>query len=102
MDTDLLNSIKTYAKAVIGLTTDARDVYLDSIIKGVYTDITDKGVAVSDSLKDSIVSYIGDFVAWNYRTQGGSDTMPRTFEYRLHNLVLASMRTNNDDYKSVY
>lgn len=79
-------------KANLGITSEARDQYLNSILESVTAELYDKGLSVSDS--DSVaVMLLVDYAAWRFRNRG-EGAMPRNIQYRLHNLMLGQVSGN--------
>ena len=74
-------------KSNLGITTKARDVYLQSILDSVTEELRNqKGINIDD--KDNIhVAFIVDYAAWRFRNRG-EGVMPRNIQYRLHNLII--------------
>lgn len=74
-------------KEAIGIKTDARDIYLIAIIKGVIKELEDeKGLSLV-GCNDYHLLFIVDYVAWSYKNKDGVG-MPRHLQFRLHNLII--------------
>lgn len=71
-------------KANLGITSDKRDDYLNSIIDAVEDELTSKGLTF-DSLTAQML--LIDWTAWRFRNRG-EGSMPRNLQYRLHNLII--------------
>ncbi|WP_125582958.1 phage gp6-like head-tail connector protein [Lacticaseibacillus suibinensis] len=76
-------------KANLGITSDTRDPYLQSILASVETELNASGVTVLDEDNPAIMLQI-DYAAWRFRNRG-EGTMPRNIQYRLHNLMVGQV-----------
>lgn len=84
----------TIVKQNLGLSSDVRDAYITSIIEGVVSELSRKGVEDSGAganYGNEYLMFVADFSAWRYRAQGGSSgEYPRNLAYRLNSLLLGA------------
>jgi len=74
-------------KANLGISTQARDSYLQAILDSVKDElINEKGVPF-DETNNVHLMFLVDYAAWRYRDRG-EGVMPRNLQYRLHNLII--------------
>ena len=74
-------------KANLGISTEARDGYLQAILDSVKDElINEKGVPF-DETNNVHLMFLVDYAAWRYRDRG-EGIMPRNLQYRLHNLII--------------
>ena len=74
-------------KANLGISTQARDSYLQAILDSVKDElINEKGVPF-DETNNVHLMFLVDYAAWRYRDRG-EGIMPRNLQYRLHNLII--------------
>ncbi len=74
-------------KANVGITSNARDEYLNGILSSVVSELADKGVRESSPVVDMLIV---DYAAWRFRNRS-EGAMPRNLQYRLHNLQVKAV-----------
>ncbi len=88
-----LEIVLQLVKENLGIKTDVRDGYLNTIIKGVIKELEDeKGLAL-DGSNDCHLLFVADYSAWSYRNKDGA-AMPRHLQFRLHNMIIHNGRSN--------
>lgn len=80
-------------KANLGITSDARNDYLQAVIDSVTDELmNEKGIDIKDD--DNVqIMFLVDYAAWRYRERG-EGVMPRNIQYRLHNLMIHNGKKN--------
>ncbi|WP_137598197.1 phage head-tail connector protein [Paucilactobacillus kaifaensis] len=74
-------------KANLGINSELRDTYLESIIKSVKNElISEKGIDYEPDNPTHLM-FMVDYAAWRFRNRG-EGAMPRNLQYRLHNLII--------------
>ncbi|MCH4171925.1 MAG: phage head-tail connector protein [Lactobacillus sp.] len=82
-------------KANLGITTDARDQYLNAILKSTQDELSNqKGIDFDESDQTHLM-FLVDYSAWRYRNRG-EGIPPRNLKYRLHNLLVHDQRGDKD------
>lgn len=76
-------------KARLGISTDARDVYLSMIIEGIEDELLNIQGITLDSYDSSHLMFVVDYAEYRYSNRD-NPTMPRHLQWRLHNLMLGS------------
>lgn len=81
-------------KGRLGISTEARDGYLTSIIQGVVDELNYQlGIKLNEARFDHVM-FVADYAEYRYsnrdtpRNQNGRGEMPRHLQWRLHNLVV--------------
>ncbi|PPA71911.1 hypothetical protein [Jeotgalibacillus proteolyticus] len=83
-------------KQRIGIRSDIRDTYIESIIAGVESEMKKKGILVNKE-DQSHIMFIVDFSTWRYQNRDTMGDTPRHLQYRLKELYLqASVAIKND------
>lgn len=77
-------------KARLGISTSVRDDYLQAIIDGVKSELTEIQGLVLDDTNPHHMMFIVDFATWRYQNKDESGAMPRHLQFRLHNLIVSS------------
>lgn len=76
-------------KANLGISGNARDPYLQSILDAVTDELQgEKGI---DLMSQTAEMFLVDYSAWRFRNRG-EGVMPRNLQYRLHNLMVGGDR----------
>lgn len=78
----------TLVKARLGISSTVRDEYLNAIIEGVKTELTEQQGLVLDSANPSHLMFVVDLASWRYMNRDSGDGMPRHLKFRLHNMVI--------------
>ena len=74
-------------KANLGISTEARDGYLQAILDSVKDDLNNEKGVPFDETNNVHLMFLVDYAAWRYRDRG-EGIMPRNLQYRLHNLII--------------
>lgn len=80
-------------KANLGITSEARDQYLQSILTSVEVELNASGVTISDEDNPAVMLQV-DYAAWRFRNRG-EGAMPRNIQYRLHNLMVGQVSADD-------
>lgn len=83
---DALNILKTQ----LGITTNARDEYLNAILNGVQSELQEIQGLVIDMTNPTHLMFIVDYAAWRYTSKGEDGGMPQRLHWRLRNLMVAN------------
>ncbi|MBS4750326.1 hypothetical protein KG091_04465 [Carnobacteriaceae bacterium zg-ZUI78] len=86
-------TILQLVKMRLGISTKVRDAYLSHIIKGAI-DFLEKTHGVfldEDNMEHQM--FVVDYVSYRYTNQD-SPTFPRHLQWRLHNLIVSSKRSD--------
>lgn len=90
------NTILELVKARIGITSKVRDEYLAKIIEGVKTELEkQQGLSIYLDRPD-ILMFLVDYSTWRYQNRDSHDGMPRHLQFRLHNLILSSVKKDDE------
>lgn len=82
-------------KARLGISSDRRDPYLNSIISGVRDELkTLQGLNLDENNSYHLM-FIVDYACYRYSNKGEQSGMPRHLQWRLHNLIIG----DSDDAK---
>lgn len=76
-------------KARLGITTNARDSYIEAIVQGVITELEDVQGLVLDGDNPYHLMFVVDFATWRYQNRDTMEAMPRHLQFRLHNLIIS-------------
>jgi len=90
------NIILELVKARIGITSKVRDEYLEKIIEGVKTELEKQQGLSIDLDRPDILMFLVDYSTWRYQNRDSHDGMPRHIQFRLHNLVISSVKKNDE------
>lgn len=83
-------------KARIGITSKARDEYLKAIINGIIKELEDvQGLSI-DLDNPIFLMFVVDYATWRYQNRDSHNGMPRHIQFRLHNLVISSVKKNDE------
>lgn len=74
-------------KARLGISTNVRDMYLESIIEGIVEELTSVQGIVLDAHSYAHLMFIVDYAEYRYSNRD-NPVMPRHLQWRLHNLML--------------
>lgn len=78
-------------KANLGVTTNTRDPYLQSILDSVSNELIEgKGLTLTSA---ESTMFLVDYAAWRFRNRS-EGTMPRDLQFRLHNLMIQAGEPN--------
>jgi len=89
-------TVLNLVKARIGITSGARDEYLTAIISGVKKELEDlQGLSIELD-NPFILMFVVDYATWRYQNRDSHDGMPRHLQFRLHNLVISSVKKNDE------
>lgn len=82
-------------KANLGISSNKRDTYLNSLLQSVYSELKAKGIhEVNELEKDhDLVMLIVDYASWQYRSRG-EGSMPRNIQYRIRNRIVQGVGQN--------
>ena len=73
-------------KAKLGISSSARDAYLQSIIDGIKADWENiQGIKGLDYTRPDVLNLLSDYATFRYRTHN-AQPMPRHLHYRLRTL----------------
>lgn len=81
-------------KARIGLSTSVRDAYLEKIVDSIITELSDSHGLSLKSDNSYHLMFVVDFADWRYSNRDSHKGMPRHLQFRLHNMILKSVTTN--------
>lgn len=92
----MIENVLELVKARIGITSKARDEYLTVIIESVVSELEDvQGLSV-DLDSPHVLMFVVDLATWRYQNRDSHDGMPRHLQFRLHNLVISSVKKNDE------
>lgn len=82
-------TILDLVKARLGISTNVRDAYLNSIIESIITELEDeKGITlVADNANH--LMFIVDYSTWRYQSRDSTGAMPEHLKWRLRNLYVS-------------
>lgn len=83
-------------KANLGITSTARDTYLQPILDGVKKELVSRGLTVDETDAESLL-FLADLAAWRFRSRAEEGAMPRNLQYRLHNLLIHNAQKEGGD-----
>lgn len=75
-------------KEGLGITNNARDNFITSIVKGVIKELEDEKGIVLDESNDSHLLFVVDYSIWRYKSRDSEGSLPRHLQFRLHNLII--------------
>lgn len=83
-----ISTVLELVKARLGISTTIRDSYLQAIIDGVITELTDEKGLTLDGVNPYHLMFVVDYSTWRYENKGKDTGMPRHLKFRLHNLII--------------
>ena len=87
---DKINELRNIVKAKIGISTDARNDYIDMIIKSVLKELEDEKGIKMDISNENHFMFVVDYAEWRYQNRDGN--FPRHLQFRLHNLIISNKK----------
>lgn len=84
-------------KARLGISSDVRNDYLKTIIRGVVKEMSSLHKITLDSQNDMHLMFVVDLATWRYQNRDVPTGMPRHLQFRLHNLVISAGGAQNGD-----
>lgn len=91
-----VETVLKLVKARIGISSKVRDEYLTSIIQGIKTELEkQQGLSIDLDRPDTLM-FLVDFATWRYQNRDSHDGMPRHLQFRLHNLVISSVKKDDE------
>lgn len=81
-------------KARIGLSTKVRDKYLEHIIDSIIAELSDNNGLSLKSGNSYHLMFVVDFADWRYSNRDSHKGMPRHLQFRLHNMILQGVVSN--------
>lgn len=91
-----INTVLELAKARIGITSSIRDEYLTKIIEGIKDELENQQGLSIDLDSPHILMFLVDFATWRYQNRDTHDGMPRHLQFRLHNLMISSVKKDDE------
>lgn len=91
-----INTVLELAKARIGITSNIRDEYLTKIIEGIKDELENQQGLSIDLDSPHILMFLVDFATWRYQNRDTHDGMPRHLQFRLHNLIISSVKKDDE------
>lgn len=88
-----MNNALDLVKARLGISSTVRDMYLQAIIDGIESELTNIQGLVLDDTDPSHLMFIVDLATWRYQNKDSMNGMPRHLQFRLHNLVIGGGST---------
>lgn len=79
-------------KVRLGISTDARDSYLQAIVEGIQSELLNRQGVLLDTSKPDDLMFLVDYATWRYSNVGETSGMPRHLQYRLHNIIISKER----------
>ena len=77
------------AKARLGITSTARDVYLKAVISGGVSELSGiRGITLNENIPAHLM-FIVDYAEWRYSSRE-NPAMPRYLQSAMHNLMISS------------
>lgn len=84
-------------KAKLGISTNARDTYLNILVQSVYAELAEvNGIRLSAAQRErlDVIDFVADVAAFKFRSRGGP--MPRNLRLRLNNLYVKYAGVDED------
>lgn len=84
-------------KAKLGISTNARDAYLNILVQSVYAELAEvNGIRLSAAQRErlDVIDFVADVAAFKFRSRGGP--MPRNLRLRLNNLYVKYAGVDED------
>jgi len=72
----------------------AQQFYLSKIIEGIIDELENVHGLSIDLDSPHHLMFVVDFSTWRYQNKGIMESMPRHLQYRLHKLIIASVKKN--------
>lgn len=91
-----INTVLELVKARIGITSNIRDEYLTKIIEGIKDELENQQGLSIDLDSPHILMFLVDFATWRYQNRDTHDGMPRHLQFRLHNLIISSVKKDDE------
>jgi len=91
-----VETVLELAKARIGITSNIRDEYLTKIIEGIKNELENQQGLSIDLDSPHILMFLVDFATWRYQNRDTHDGMPRHLQFRLHNLIISSVKKDDE------
>ena len=91
-----VETVLELAKARIGITSNIRDEYLTKIIEGIKNELENQQGLSIDLDSPHILMFLVDFATWRYQNRDTHDGMPRHLQFRLHNLMISSVKKDDE------
>ena len=88
MSSEFTSSALALVKARMGISSNVRDTYLNSIINGVVAELEQEKELVLNSTNSYHLMFVVDLSTWRYQNRDSPLGMPRHLQFRLHNLVI--------------
>lgn len=82
------STVVSLVKSRLGISTTVRDTYLTAIADGVLKELEDEKGLVLDGTNPYHLMFVVDYVTWRYQSRDSYTGMPRSLQYRLHNLFI--------------
>lgn len=92
-----LTVILQLTKDRLGIRSEVRDTYINAIIKGVVDDLQETHGVKLNLENYSHVMFVVDYSTWRYLNRDSTGALPRHLQFRLHNLIVRSVRNNDGD-----
>lgn len=82
-------------KMKLGISTSSRNSFLQAVLKSVEKEMeNDHGIILDESDHYDLM-FLVDFAVYRYENTGGG--MPRSLQYRLHNLIIRKKEVDSDE-----
>lgn len=82
-------TILDLVKARLGISTNVRDAYLNTIIESIITELEDeKGITLVTDNANHLM-FIVDYSSWRYQSRDSTGAMPEHLKWRLKNLYIS-------------
>lgn len=78
-------------KAKLGITSNARDVYIGSLVEGIKQELEDFNGIKYETNDKPLDMYISELASWRYQN-AGNPSMPRHMQLWLNNLIVRGMK----------
>ena len=91
-----INTVLELVKARIGISSSVRDEYLSKIIEGIKDELENQQGLSIDLDSPHILMFLVDFATWRYQNRDTHDSMPRHLQFRLHNLMISSVKKDDE------
>ena len=82
-------------KMKLGISTTSRDSYLRVVLDSVKTEMLSNHQIELDELDHHDMMFLIDFAVYRYENTG--DGLPRSLQYRLHNMILTKKRADSNE-----
>lgn len=91
-----IETVLELVKARIGISSKVRDEYLTKIIEGVISELEEQQGLSIDLDSPHILMFLVDFATWRYQNRDSHDGMPRHLQFRLHNMIISSVKKDDE------